>query len=97
MIENILNRYRIVAPVHYSQKYIQSQIDILRERSVIGEIGNTRGEMMFLDMICSLLKYYIKTSVTHYQTLIVDIVVDLEQIFNIDNLLEKILEIEDEM
>lgn len=95
-LEKILNWYSTSSPINYEYSYIQSQIDILRERSVVGEIGNSQEEKMFMNMICSLLKYYIRTSVTVFQTKIVDIVVDIEQIYHVDGLLEKILEKEDE-
>ena len=96
IMEKILNWYCTASPINYDYNYIQSQIDILRERSVTGEIGSSVEEKMMMNMIFSLLKYYIRTSITVFQTKIVDIVVDIEQIYHVDGLLEKLIEKEDE-
>lgn len=89
--DKVIDCYIDAKPTNYNILFIQSQINNLRDIVVGGSGNGLQDEVMFLNIICSALKYYVTTSVEGFQESIMDIIVQLEQIFNIDGLLEVVL------
>ena len=91
MKEKIIRCYQDAKPTNYNILFIKSQIDNLRDRVFDSSMKSTNDETMLLSIICSALKYYVDTSVDGFQESIMEIIIQVEQIYNIDGLIEVVL------
>ena len=93
MKNKIVECYTNSNKVNYDVAFINDQMLQLEELHMHQNV-DTSAESMLLGIICSALKYYINASPEGYQNNIFSIVRSLERIYNIDDLLDEIIEIE---
>ena len=85
-------RYNSAMSVNYDTNFVTDQLDILQEMKET-ECESVRDEVMALTIICSALKYYLEASPEGYGAEIINITERLEAIYNIEGLLEELLEV----
>ena len=91
--DEILELYKSIGKTNYDVEFINEQIRQLEE-SHMQEGTESSAERMYLGIICSALKYYINASPGGFSNNIIDIVRSIERIYNIDALLDDIIDIE---
>lgn len=94
-IENITNSYINQYPINYDINFVTEQLSMLKTRQS-NECNRLLDDEMIISIILSALKFYILSSPEGFQDNIIDIIVNLEQIYGLDGLLEKILDIEED-
>ena len=90
--KDLLIKYANVVPVNYEVDFVKEQLDILQELKRTECIA-AYDEKMSLTIICSALRYYLEASPEGYGEEIINITERLEAIYNIDDLLEDLLEV----
>ena len=91
--EYIVELYTNAEMTNYDVEFTHEQMQQLEEIHM-HKSTESSAERMYLRIICSALKYYINTSPEGFQDNILDIVQNLERIYNINELLDDIIEIE---
>ena len=93
-LEDITDFYRNAKPINYNTKFIDEQLETLNSMHDAG-LSSAQGMVSCLSIISSALKYYINTSINGYSDNIMSIVHKLEQIYNINDLIDSLVEIDD--
>lgn len=91
--DEIVELYKSVDKINYDVSFVDDQIRQLEDIHMHAS-SESGAERMFLGIICSALKYYINASPEGFSDNIIDMVRNVERIYNINSLLDDIIDYE---
>lgn len=93
-VEDLLNVYNSTTAINYGVEFIDEQLKCLEDLHKM-EYIDKQDEIMLLNIILSALKYYLDASPEGFEENIIDLVYRVEDVYNVERLLDCIIELED--